>query len=67
MPSVPANRGGEAHFSASSWAVLYYQVLFLAGQFEAAVVFLYVSGLETHYHVEELACLRQEQIMTRFS
>ena len=61
MPLVPANRGGEAHFSASSWAVLYYQVLFLTGQFEAAVDFLYGSGLAR----ETKSCKRNSSVCAK--
>jgi len=46
---------GEAHFSASSQPVLYFQVLFLTGQFEAAVDFLFRSGDNLSCHAVHIA------------
>lgn len=40
---------GESHFSASQQPFLYFQVLFLTAQFEAAVAFLFrVERLRSH-------------------
>ena len=46
---------GESHFSASSQPVLYFQVLFLTGQFEAAVDFLFRSGEVLSSHAAHIA------------
>ena len=45
----------EAHFSASSQSVMYYQALFLTGQFEAAVDFLFRSRDNLTCHATHLA------------
>ena len=46
---------GESHFSASSQPVLYFQVLFLTGQFEAAIDFLFRSGENLSSHATHIA------------
>jgi len=46
---------GEAHFSASSQPLLYFQVLFLTGQLEAAVDFLFRAGDSLAAHAVHLA------------
>ena len=55
LQSLLTEEYGEAHFSASSQPVLYYQVLFLTGQFEAAVDFLFRSGDNLSCHATHLA------------
>ena len=46
---VPFQSAGESHFSASQQPFLYFQVLFLTAQFEAAVAFLFrVERLRSH-------------------
>lgn len=48
-PSYPFFPTGESHFSASQQPFLYFQVLFLTAQFEAAVAFLFrVERLRSH-------------------
>lgn len=46
---------GENHFNAASQPLLYFQVLFLTGQFEAAVEFLFRSGDSLSCHAVHLA------------
>ena len=46
---------GESHFSASSQPVLYFQVLFLTGQFAAAIDFLFRSGENLSSHATHIA------------
>ena len=46
---------GESHFSASCQPVLYFQVLFLTGQFEAAIDFLFRSGENLSSHATHIA------------
>jgi len=46
---------GEAHFSASEQPLLYFQVLFLTGQFEAAIDFLFRTGDPLCVHAVHLA------------
>ena len=55
LQSLLTEEYGEAHFSASSQPVLYYQVLFLTGQFKAAVDFLFRSGDDLSCHATHLA------------
>lgn len=52
---------GEAHFSASSQPVLYFQVLFLTGLFETAVDFLFRSGDSLSCHATHIALALFEQ------
>jgi len=46
---------GETHFSAASQPLLYFQVLFLTGQLEAAVDFLFRAGDSLASHAVHLA------------
>lgn len=47
--SLSSSSPGESHFSASQQPFLYFQVLFLTAQFEAAVAFLFrVERLRSH-------------------
>jgi len=46
---------GESHFSASEQPLLYFQVLFLTGQFEAAIDFLFRTGDPLCVHAVHLA------------
>jgi len=55
LQSLLTEEYGESHFSASSQPVLYFQVLFLTGQFEAAVDFLFRSGDTLSCHATHLA------------
>merc|ERR1719369_1112047 len=61
LQSLLTEEYGESHFSASSQPVLYYQVLFLTGQFEAAVDFLFRSGDSLSCHATHLAIALFEQ------
>ena len=56
---------GEAHFSASSQPVLYFQVLFLTGQFEAAIDFLFRSGENLSSHATHIALVLFELRLLR--
>ena len=51
---------GESHFSASSQPVLYFQVLFLTGQFEAGIDFLFRSGDNLSSHATHIALVMFE-------
>jgi len=55
LQSLMSEEYGEAHFSASSQPVLYFQVLFLTGQFEAAIDFLFRSGENLSSHATHIA------------
>jgi len=46
---------GESHFNATAQPLLYFQVLFLTGQFEASVDFLFRSGQQLSCHAVHLA------------
>jgi len=46
---------GESHFNASEQPILYFQVLFLTGQFETAIDFLFRTGDPLSVHAVHLA------------